>query len=119
MIEPKKQDFTIYQGATWEHTYKVVDDAGAVVVLTGCTARLHSRQEPGAADPPLLDLIGAVDANNGLVQFVITPDLTIGQTWEKIGFDAELVWPLPSTKVDKLAYGTMKLIQEYTRVVTP
>lgn len=117
MIEPKRQDFTIYQGATWEHTYKVVDDLGAVVNITGCTARLHSRQEVADVDPPLLDITGSIDGINGLVQFVITPDMTIGEVWEKIGFDAELTWPAPSTRIDKLSFGTMKLIQEYTRVV--
>jgi hypothetical protein len=117
MIEPKKQDFTIYQGATWEHTYKVVDDLGAVVDISNCTALLHSRQDVGDADPPVLEVVGSVNGVAGLVQFTITPAMTVGKTWEKIGFDAELKWPDPSTRIDKLAFGTMKLIQEYTRVV--
>jgi hypothetical protein len=116
MIEPKRQDFTLYQGATWEHTYSVVDDNGVKVPLTGCTARLQSREDVVDADPPLLDVTGMVNEPEGLVQFVITPEMTEGKVWEKIGFDAELYWPNPSTRIDKLSYGTFKLIQEFTRV---
>lgn len=113
MIEPKRQDFILYQGATWEHTYSVIDDLGVIVTLSGCTALLTAREDVADATP-VLEVTGMIDAPKGLVQFVITPDMTWLQTWEKAGFDAELLWT--GGRTDKLSYGTFKLVQEFTRV---
>jgi len=117
MIEPKKQDFTLYQGADWEHTFVVlVENTTTPVDISGCTAKLQARVE-GPEDPlAVIDIAGLIGGANGQVQFKITAAMTVGEVWEKAGYDAELYWPGPSGKIDKLGLGKFKLVREYTTV---
>lgn len=112
MITPEKQKHTIYQGATWEWTYRVVDDAGAPVDLTGCTARLVARVDV-ADTTPVLDVTGAISNSEPEVTFTISPAMSQDKTWEQAGFDAELYFP--GGRVEKLAIGSFKLIREFAR----
>lgn len=117
MIEPKKQDFNLFQGATWEHTFVVLDEATNLPLdISGCTAKLQAREDI-ADNTAKIDIDGQIGGANGQVKFVIDPDMTEGEVWETAGYDAELTWPAPSTKIDKLGYGKFKLIREYTYVV--
>lgn len=113
MIEPKKQDFTLYQGADWEHTYVVLhEETEAIIDISNCTARMQARSD-GPDDPnTVIDITGLTGGVNGQVQFKITAAMTEGQTWEKAGYDAELYWA--SGKIDKLGLGKFKLVREFT-----
>jgi hypothetical protein len=114
MITPEKQKHTLYQGATWEWTYRVVDESKAVVDLSGCTASLMARENVEDT-VKVIDVAGAVNGPAGEVTFVITPDMTTGKNWEQAVFDAELYFPA-SSRIEKLAVGSFKLVQEVTRV---
>jgi len=119
MIEPKKQDFTLYQGATWEHTFVVLDgETGLPVDVTDCTATLQAREDVDDT-VPVLNLTGEVGDSDGLIKFTVEPDMTVGEVWSAAGYDAELAWPSPSTKVDKLGFGKFKLVREFTRETAP
>lgn len=113
MIKPALETHDLYQGATWERLYEIEDGYGNPVDLTGCTAKLIARDTPDDVTK-LLDIDGVVDQPGGTVYFKIPPTATVGQTWAKAGFDAELYW-VDTTKVDKLALGTFKLVREFTR----
>jgi hypothetical protein len=117
MITPVKEKFTIFQGQTWVQAYRVWDSEDEAVRqpvnITGCTARLVGRKKVSDADPPLVDIAGIILGPQGEVQFVFPDDQTAAATWAVIGFDSELYWPDGHT--DKLSYGTMSLVKEYTR----
>lgn len=115
MIEPKKIDFILYQGATWEHTFVVLDLVTNLPKdITGCTAKLQAREEPDVASSVVINLDAQIGGVNGQIKFIIDPTMTEGQVWETVGYDAELLWP--STKKDKIAVGKFKLLREYTFV---
>lgn len=112
MITPEKQKHTLYQGATWEWTYLVTDEAKVPLDLTGCTASLMARE---SADDTVavLDVAGVVTAVGGTVKFTIPPAMTVDATWEQAVFDAELYFL--GGRIEKLAVGQMKLVREITR----
>lgn len=112
MIAPAKQSHTLYQGATWDWLYRVVDDNGAVIPITGCTAKLSLRESVDDATA-LIEVTGSVVENDGTVMFTIPAATSVGMTWVQAVFDAELYWP--GGKIDKLAIGKFKLIPGVTR----
>ena len=112
MIEPKKQDFTLFQGATWEHAFVVLNEVTLLPLdISGCTAKLQAREDVDDVTP-VIDISGQIGGANGQVKFVIDPIMSEGKTWETSGYDAELTWP--GGKKDKLGYGKFKLKREYT-----
>lgn len=58
----------IEQGATWQHTVTITDDA-IPLDLTGYSARLEIRRNIGSTDPALLDIPGAA----GTIDLATTP----------------------------------------------
>lgn len=113
MIIPEKQKHTLYQGATWEWTYRVINDAKQIVNITGCTARMMLRENVDDTTP-VVDVTGVVNGPAGEVTFTIPASAALVATWSVASFDAELYFD-PSPRIEKLAIGSFKLVRETTR----
>lgn len=114
MIVPAHEQHTVYQGATWQRRYLVVNESNQAVDITGCTATLSARETPESTTA-LFTLTGTVAGPSGSILFELPAADTVDETWVMAYFDAELYWTSPAGKIDKLAYGTMSLVREITR----
>ena len=108
MITPEKRDFLLHRNCTWEYTYKVVDDAGQPVDLSGCTGELLVKKSPSDTSS-LVSASYVVDGPAGLIQFTIPPSATLYDVWTEAGYRARLLWS--GGKIDALGYGTFKLVK--------
>lgn len=77
----------IYRGDTWQREWRLTDNTGAVIDLTGASARLHLRDGAGAK------LIDATSANGKLV---ITP------------IEGKVNMTIAASETDGLAPGSFK-----------
>jgi hypothetical protein len=89
-------DITIEQGATFKLVLTWKDDAGALMDLTGYTARMQVRPSIADTNPPLLNLTtenGAITLGGatGLVTVIAAAALTTAITNKKGVYDLELV----------------------------
>ena len=114
-------DFTIEQGATFSRVLTWRDDAGALVNLTGYTARMHLRTSITAVDPPALTL---TDANSRIILGGAAGTITLALTATETAalgtpgaastfvYDLELV---SGATVTRLLEGTVTVDPEVTR----
>ena len=110
-------DFEIEQGATFSLVFTWKDETGAVIPLTGYTARMQVRSSVSSPDV-LLDLTTendrlVIDEPNGQVTIALTPVVTAAITWRKGVYDLELVSPTGDVK--RLVAGNVTLSREVTR----
>ena len=113
-----KLKLLIEQGATFQKTLTWKAGTPAVPVnLTGCTARMHIREEVASADP----FISLTTENGGItlggvagtIVLYISPTATAAFTWLTGVYDLEIVFS--PTDVRRLVYGPVTVSQEVTR----
>ncbi|MGL6291691.1 MAG: hypothetical protein ACRC2H_13455 [Silanimonas sp.] len=127
MSKPKKLNFEVYQGATWEHRL-LLTNAGTNTPfdLTGFQARMQVREEVGSPES-ILDL----SAGNGrlvvsaplsgelliLVPASIMADLPLDGERKVYVHDIEVFRPLPAPEyVRRVFEGKVKCFPETTRL---
>lgn len=118
---PFKDNLTIYQGASFDvvRTWKAGTPAVAVD-LTGCTARMHIREELGSTTPlvTLTTENGGIELGGtaGTVRRIMTAAATAVLAPEDFGpavYDLEIIFA--DGTVRRLLAGTATLSPEITR----
>lgn len=125
-----KHNFTCEQGATFDRTITYRDGSGAIIDLTGYSARMHVREYTGG------DLIVALysdvslgtsngyailngsseltaDGANGNIRLLISAANTANLTTGSLKYDLEI--ESPSGVVDRLIEGKFNVVPEITR----
>jgi hypothetical protein len=109
-------DITIEQGATWRTTLTVKDSTGAVVDLSGYTARMQIRPSVESTTV-LLELATAdgitITGPAGQIALVISAAATTGIAWTGAVYDLELT--APGGDVTRLLQGRVAVDREVTR----
>jgi hypothetical protein len=113
-------DLYIEQGTTYKLRVKLLDANGAVIPLTGYTARMQIRQS--IASPTfLVELTNAnagitINAAGGYLDLKITDTATKALTFTSPAvYDIELIGPTPGFEVTRLLKGLVTLDPEVTR----
>ena len=116
-----KLKLTIEQGATFRKvlTWKV-GDPPEPVDLTGCSARMHIREDVESPDPLLVLSTenGRIHLGEteGTVALYLPPTVTSTITWSSAVYDLEVVLPAsPEPDVRRLVHGTITVTSEVTR----
>lgn len=117
MALPDQRNLKMYAGSTHRQRFDVVDDFDRPVVLTGFTARLQVRDEPGA---PLLheastengELI--VSGPEGTVLLDVHGDTITEWEWDAAMYD--LYVTSPSGRSFAIARGTVQVHPSITSV---
>ena len=110
-------DLLIEQGTDYAQSLRRRDAAGALIDLSGFTARMQVRQSVSST----IVLLNLTTENGGLVingvagelTIVIRDDQTIGVSWRRGRYDIELISPLG--RISRLAFGRVELSREVTR----
>lgn len=112
----ERHDITIDQGATFRETVEWVDSDGVAVPLTDYTARMQVRTEPGADDPPILDLTDGdgltIDEGAGTIAIAIDDATTAALTPGRYRYDLEV--ESPAGDVTRLVQGYCTVDAEVT-----
>lgn len=113
-----RQTLHMYQGATYQHRWRYLDEDDNVIDLTGYTVRLQVR-EGTDSDTALIDAttengLIVTDTINGVIDLIVPAADTTVLDFDCGVFDLELVHPDTIT-VSKLAYGNVKMTREITR----
>ena len=117
MTQPGEYDFTIYQGATLSRTVVWKDAAGALVDLTGYTARMQIRAS--VRNPEILVSLTtenggiALGGTAGTVDLLLTAAQTAAIAARAGAYDLELVDS--GGAVTRLLYGAVEISPEVTR----
>lgn len=125
-----KHNFTCEQGATFDRTITYRDGSGAIIDLTGYTARMHVREY--AAGDLIVALYSDVsqgasngyailngsseltaDGANGNIRLFISAANTANLTTGSLKYDLEI--ESPSGVVDRLIEGKFNVVPEITR----
>lgn len=125
-----KHNFTCEQGATFDRTITYRDGSGAVIDLTGYTARMHVREY--AAGDLIVALYSDVsqgasngyailngsseltaDGANGNIRLFISAANTANLTTGSLKYDLEI--ESPTGVVDRLIEGKFNVVPEITR----
>jgi len=110
-------NFTIEQGATLAKVFVWKDSSGAVINLTGYSARLQSRPTTGSATIYLEANTSngaiVIDAVNGKITLSLTSHETSALDWLSGVYDLEL--EDASGTVTRLAQGSITISKEVTR----
>lgn len=117
IVTARRLDLYIHQGATYNHTWVYLDEAGAPINITGYTARLQIRATQAATT----FLYEATTANGaitisgalGEVRLKIPAATLSAWTWTTGVYDLELEGLLLET--DKLSWGRVRVKPEITR----
>ena len=110
-------DIEIEQGASYNKQFVYRDSAGALVDLTGITARMQVRPNIKSTTV-LIELTTAnnrivIDGPAGSVTINLTATETAEFDWRKGVYDLELV--TDADNADRFIYGTLTVIPEVTR----
>ncbi len=94
-VEPGTYHLKIFQGADLDRTFTYKDENGALVNLTGFTARAQVRTSL-EGDQVLLDMTDAngrivLGGANGTIQLLVTAAITTALTARKGVWDLELI----------------------------
>lgn len=117
MIEPAVYALVVFQGASFDKTFRWTDSNDVPFDLTGCTARMQARLKVTTADA-LFSLttengglvLGDVD---GTVQILIEPAASSAWAWRKAVYDLEVIYP--SGRVERFLKGSLTVDPEVTR----
>jgi hypothetical protein len=110
-------DFVIEQGSTLDKAFVWKDSAGAVINLSGYTARMQIRQTVSSSTV-LLELTTLnnriiITPGEGKVRLLVAAADTAAITWQRGKYDLEL---MSSTgTVTRLLYGDVEVSREVTR----
>jgi hypothetical protein len=110
-------DFTIEQGATLNKIFLWKDNLGAVINLTGYTARMQAR--PSLTSTTIyLDMTNAngqivITAGTGSIQLLLSAATTNAIEWTKAKYDLEVV--SGGGAVTRLIYGSIDVSRGITR----
>lgn len=115
---PGKQNLSVYRGATFAKSIVWKDENGALINLSGWTARMHMRETVEAATPFLtlttenggIALGGVAGAINLLASATVTSAITALQGV----YDLELIAP-DTVTVTRLLEGIVFVSPEVTR----
>jgi len=110
-------NFVIEQGATLDKVFVWKDSTGAVIPLTGYTAKMQIRQTVSSSTI-LLDLStlnGRIILTplSGQIQLLVSATDTAAITWQRGKYDLELV--SSTGVVTRLLYGEVEVSKEVTR----
>ena len=110
-------NFTIEQGITLNKVFLWKDSLGAVINLTGYTARMQARPSVTSATI-YLDMTTAngqivITANTGSIQLLVSATTTNAIEWARAKYDLELV--SPAGVVTRLIYGDIDVLKGITR----
>lgn len=117
MTVPNVLNLKFYSGDDDELKFVIKDSNGAVVDLTGATARFQVRVATNSA-LPLLDIAGVIDGPAGEITFPITPANTAALTPDDTGpiqyvHDIELI--KANSDVQTLFRGGLTAFADVTR----
>lgn len=109
-------NITIEQGATFNKIIAMTDSAGAVIDLTGYSARMQIRQSTKSS-VTLLELSSpsngiAITALTGLITITISATTTAALSFMTAVYDLEIV---NGSVVTRLLQGSVTLSEEVTR----
>lgn len=112
-----KTKLAIDQGATFIKEYVCRDDTGALIDLTGCTARAQVRAEV-ASPSVLLEMTTengkiALGGTAGTITITLSDTETSALSWSAGEFDMEVVFP--GGRVTRFMRGTVSVSPEITR----
>lgn len=111
---PAKNDFTIYKGATFQEVFVYKDSAGAVIDLTGYTAKMQIRPMT-SSDEVIADLTtengGITLTSEGLITILISADDTAAITQDVGEYDFLLI----NTTKDFILKGSVTITQGVTQ----
>lgn len=117
MIFPQKHNLYLFKGATFDYLFIWKDESGALVNLTGYTARMHMREKIDSAAPFLSFstsdssiLLGGAAAT---IQMKASAAATSAITATEGVYDLELV--APSGDVVRFLEGLVIISGEVTR----
>ena len=117
-VTPVRQSLRIFQGSTLQHRWVYQDEAGDPIDLTDYKARLQVRDEwystTNHIDATSENGLLIINAPEGTIDLLVSATETEDLDFDSANFDLELIHPDEVT-VDKLAYGTVKLVREVTR----
>ena len=110
-------NFTIEQGSTLNKVLISKDSVGAIINLTGYTARMQARPSI-SSDTVYLDMTTAngqivLTAQTGSIQLLLSAATTNAIDWQKAKYDLELV--SSSGAVTRLIYGDIDVSRGITR----
>lgn len=127
MSSPKKQNFKVYQGSTWEYRLVLTNEAtNTPFDLTGFEARMQLREEISSTES-VLDLTTAnsrLIVSNALagelrllVSAADTALLPLGGEKKTYVYDIEVFRPLPAPEyVRRVFEGKVECFPEVTRL---
>ena len=127
MSSPQKQNFKVYQGATWEHRLLLTNaPAGTPLDLTGFQARMQMREEIGSSTS-VMDLTSAngrlviTNPTEGEIRILVsaadTALLPLDGEKKTYVYDIEVFRPLPAPEfVRRVFEGKVDCFPEVTRL---
>lgn len=117
MIFPQKHDLYIFKGATFDYLFIWKDEAGALVNLTGYTARMHMREKIESTAPFMSfttsDSSIVLGGAAGTIKLKASAAATSAVTVKQGVYDLELV--APNGDVVRFLEGLVIISDEVTR----
>jgi hypothetical protein len=117
MIFPNKYNLYIFKGATLDYLFIWKDEAGALVNLTGYTARMHMREKVESSAPFMsfntADSSIVLGGAAGTIQIKASAAATSAVTVKEGVYDLELV--APTGDVVRFLEGLVMISEEVTR----
>lgn len=117
MIFPNKHNLYVFKGATFDYLFIWKDEAGALVNLTGYTARMHMREKVESPTPFLSfntsDSSIVLGGVAGTIRLKATAAATSAVAVKQGVYDLELV--APNTEVVRFLEGMVIISDEVTR----